>query len=72
MPLPYLRVFQAERKLGELLKESYQPGRGSLPDEVSYNQSSRWQQAAELPEEDFEQHLIDVHTQGETLTSECN
>lgn len=69
---------RAERKLGELLKETVEHSGGSkavmssslLPENVSRTQSSRWQQAAELQEEDFEQHIVDVRAQGETLTSE--
>ena len=50
---------RAERRAGELLKEmglkpgpkSSQVASNSLPSEITWSQSSRWQQVATLPEE---------------------
>ncbi|HEV8713505.1 MAG TPA: hypothetical protein VGX03_11850 [Candidatus Binatia bacterium] len=59
---------RAERRLGELLKETVRPGNpqlshdttiGRLPDRVSRDQSSRWQTIAELPDEDFEREIAE-------------
>lgn len=69
---------RAERGLGELLKETvdHRGGRQAaltnrvLVKDVSYMQSSRWQQAAELPEGVFEEHLVTTRAQGDLLTSE--
>ncbi len=61
---------RAERRLGELLDETIEhkggdadtlSHRGSaLPEGISHNQSSRWQEAARVPEEEFEGHIRKV------------
>lgn len=50
---------RVERKIGALLKETVSPGRGNarLPDNVSFDQSSRWQRIAEIPDGNFEYWL---------------
>jgi N6-adenosine-specific RNA methylase IME4 len=68
---------RAERVLGELLAETVGPGRPGklsqpatvLPEGVSRSDSSRWQQVAQVPAEDFEQHLAETRDLGEVATT---
>lgn len=72
---------RAERRLGELLadtvrrggdrKSNYHRGSliGKLPEGVSYNQSSRYQQIASVPAETFEEHVEKTKTSSRELTS---
>jgi hypothetical protein len=72
---------RAERKLGELLKETVHRGgnrksnshdgslNGCLPDGISHNQSHRWQKMADVPEPAFEQHLAVAKDEGELTTA---
>ncbi|MCH7682064.1 type IV secretory system conjugative DNA transfer family protein [candidate division KSB1 bacterium] len=69
---------RAERRLGELIKETVRPGNpqllqdetiGRLPQGVSRTQSHRYQQAANVPEPEFETHLERVKTAGGLLTT---
>ena len=69
---------RAERRLGELLKEtvnhkgskgvgrSVQP---TLPDGVSKDQSHRWQQIASVPDKAFEAELARVRAQCKSVTT---
>ena len=72
---------RAERRAGELLKETVQRGgdrkskshdptliRG-LPEGISHDQSSRWQKVASVPEKRFDEHVEQVKAQGEELTT---
>ena len=67
---------RAERRAGELLKETVGHSGGSpshhvrdLPDGVSPKQSSRWQAEASVPEERFAQYVQETVGQGDELTS---
>src|SRR5262245_52202876 len=74
---------RAERKLGELLRETVnhagsrgqlkgctvQPQARTLPDGVSKTDSHRWQRIAAIPEERFEQHLAEAKAKGEVTTA---
>jgi len=76
---------RAERKLGELLKETERAKGGRPPEQkpltscqefptlpelgVSYKQSSRWQRIASIPEEKFERHIAEVKAKNEELTT---
>lgn len=73
---------RAERRAGEMLKDNsdIKPGgdrksslhnvRMKLKDlGISEVQSHRWQLEAEIPEEQFEQHIIETKSRGEELTS---
>ena len=73
-------VVRAERRLGELLaplqlhggdrKSTSTDTRLKLTDlGISYDQSSRWQQAAQLPEAAFETHLATMRQHGKDITS---
>lgn len=73
---------RAERRLGELLAETvdHKGGRpaknpitviGLIPDGINQNQSTRYQQAAKVPEEQFEAHIEEARAEGnhDKLTS---
>lgn len=67
---------RAERRLGQLLTDTPMFGRRDvsrdatrLPDGVTRSQSSRWQQAAQLPDHLFEAHLAEVVNAGGELTT---
>lgn len=76
---------RAERKFGELMTEverskggrpaenSVQPGPSFIATlremEVAPTQAKRWQSVAAVPEEEFEQHVVEVRTSGRELTS---
>ena len=60
---------RAERRAGELLKATVRPGNpqlshhgiiGRLPENITPNQSSRYQRVAALPEPAFEQHIAET------------
>jgi hypothetical protein len=69
---------RAERKLGGLLAETVTPGNpqfshggrnGKLPEDITWNQSSRWQLAATVPEDRFEEHVARVREDKTELTT---
>ena len=71
---------RSERGLGELLRDTVDHEGGNpqlsqvatvrtLPESISRTQASRWQQAAALPEEAFEQHIVRTRGRGEYLAS---
>jgi N6-adenosine-specific RNA methylase IME4 len=69
---------RAEVRAGELLAETVKPGNpqlshdgtiGTLPDGINRKQSSRWQAMAAIPEELLEQHVAQVKSKKEELTS---
>jgi hypothetical protein len=69
---------RAERRLGELLSETVHPGNpqlsrdatiGRLPDGITKDQSSRWQQVADIPEDTFEQHIAETKATRDELTT---
>ena len=70
-------VLRAERRLGEMLKETVDRGRPKkgntllpLSDHgITKMQSSRWQAAAAVPEKKFEEYLFEVRQTEETPTS---
>lgn len=69
---------RAERRAGELLAETVKAGNpqllhdetiSRLPEGISRVQSHRWQKAAQLPEEEFEEHIARTKARGGELTS---
>jgi N6-adenosine-specific RNA methylase IME4 len=69
---------RAERKAGILIPEQFPHGgdRKSTSYDTSlkevgitYDQSSRWQQEASIPEKEFEQHIIEIKAEQKELTS---
>ena len=73
---------RAERKAGEILQETVQHGgdrKSKYHDDtlipklndmgVSRLQSSRWQQIASIPEDNFDTHIEEIKIKGEELTS---
>lgn len=70
---------RAERRLGELLRETVQAGNpqlsqgetiGRLPEGISRMQSHRWQRAANLPEPAFEAYVSDTRPEKELTSSD--
>ena len=73
---------RAERRAGELLKESvrHEGGRPekhghgvrvshTIPPGISEKESQRWQKVASVPEKRFDEHVEQVKAQGEELTT---
>jgi hypothetical protein len=68
---------RAERKAGELLKEndisekraSSSRGTCTLPEGINKKQSHTWQRIADIPEEKFEEHILDTKLKNEELTN---
>jgi N6-adenosine-specific RNA methylase IME4 len=74
---------RAERRAGEMLKETnisknssnqYMLGRANQPTTlktigITKDQSSNWQKIADIPEEQFEEHIIDVKESNKEVTT---
>ena len=72
---------RAERRAGELLKDTVRHQGGNpqlsddatvgktLPESISRDQSSRWQEVASVSEEKLDKHIEQVKAQGEELTT---
>ena len=70
---------RAERRLGELIKESVRPGNpqlsrdatiGRLPDGITRIQAMRWRRESEVPDELFEKWVAEIKASGDDdLTS---